>query len=202
VNLTCLVPLKIGRSSAGPNPRFLKSIRCPLLPFLLDVVHQALAHELSELPRRMHISRASSPSSTALDHILSSSARPMACLLPREEKKQANKHTKNSPGEVNNSTEVLTDAILELASPSSRPRNPGVAEELRRRKTASQTRIKRHLGEARFEAIWGIVRSELVPLSRATGQGGRLRTRIEAVDKIEFSPKISSSPRHHFRLAA
>jgi DNA gyrase subunit A len=176
VNMTCLVPTEnpeVGR----PERLDLRSFLWHFLHFRLEVVTKRLQHELDALQRRIHILNGFATVFDALDEII--------------------RIIRKSEGKADAAAKIMsrfklddeqTDAILELKLYRlARLEILVIQEELKEKKKRAQE-IKRLLSEQSGRGRWGIVKSELLAISRDYAAANKRRSLIQAVgEEAEFS---------------
>jgi DNA gyrase subunit A len=174
VNLTCLVPTE-NPEVGKPDRLDLKSILWHFLHFRLDVVTRRLEHELAALGRRIHVLEGFEKVFDVLDEIIR--------IIRRSDGKQD--AAKKIMARIDLDAEQ-TDAILELK----------LYRLARLEILAIRTELDERRGRAKQIGVllnseikrWGIVRDEIEALQKAHGaKGDPRRTRIEAVEEIEYS---------------
>jgi DNA gyrase subunit A len=175
VNLTCLIPtenVEVGR----PDRLDLKSVLWHFLHFRLDVVTRRLEHELSALRQRIHILEGFEKVFDVLDEIIR--------IIRKSEGKQDAAQKIMARFELDDDQ---TDAILELKLYRlARLEILAIRKELdEKRKRARQ--IGGLLDDE--DSRWALVRSEIEAIQKQYGEpkGQSRRTRIEAVEEVEYS---------------
>lgn len=183
VNLTCLIPTEqpeIGR----PERLDLKSILWHFLHFRLDVVTRRLEHELAALRKRVHVLEGFEKVFAVLDEVI-------RIIRKSDGKKDA---AEKLMDRFDLDAEQ-TDAILELKLYRLARLEILIIQKELEEKRKRLRQIGALLKDE--DARWRLVRDEIVALQKRCGDPRQdpRRTRVEAVEEVEHSPRPSSSTR-------